>query len=115
MPDQASRFSLEGRLLWSRAPSRGIGAEIATVFAGAGADVGIVGRDGEGLEATRQAIAAMGRRCAAIQADLRTVDGPRTAGARSPAHQVTCSRTGTGPGTAGRAGVSASAGLRRQR
>ena len=63
--------------------SRGIGVEIATVFADAGAEVAIVGRDAEGLEATRQAIAGKGRRCVAIQADLRTVAGPRTAGIRA--------------------------------
>jgi NAD(P)-dependent dehydrogenase (short-subunit alcohol dehydrogenase family) len=42
-----------------------------------------VGRDAKGLETTRQAIAGKGRRCVAIQADLRTVEGPRTAGTRA--------------------------------
>ena len=79
MPDYASRFSLEGKRALVTGASRGIGAEIATVFADAGADVGIVGRDAEGLEATRDAIAAKGRRCVVIQADLRTVEGPRIA------------------------------------
>jgi len=82
MPDHASRFSLEGKKALVTGASRGIGAEIATVFAHAGADLGIVGRDAECLETTRDAIAATGRRCVVIQADLRTVDGPRTAGAR---------------------------------
>jgi NAD(P)-dependent dehydrogenase (short-subunit alcohol dehydrogenase family) len=76
MPDLASRFSLQGKRALVTGASRGIGAEIATVFADAGADVAIVGRDAKGLDATRQAIAGKGRRCVAIQADLRTVEGP---------------------------------------
>ena len=76
-----SVFRTKGALVTGA--SRGIGVEIATVFADAGADVATVGRDAEGLEATRQAIAGKGRRCLVIQADLRTVDGPRTAGTRA--------------------------------
>src|SRR5438046_3568020 len=83
MLDRAGRFSLQGKRALVTGASRGIGAEIATVFADAGADVAIVGRDPEGLEATRQAIAGKGRRCVAIQADLGTVEGPRTAGTRA--------------------------------
>jgi NAD(P)-dependent dehydrogenase (short-subunit alcohol dehydrogenase family) len=83
MPDRASRFGLQGKRALVTGASRGIGAEIATVFADAGADVAVVGRDAEGLEATRRAIAGTGRRCVAIQADLRTIEGPRTAGARA--------------------------------
>jgi NAD(P)-dependent dehydrogenase (short-subunit alcohol dehydrogenase family) len=83
MSDYASRFSVEGKTALVTGASKGIGAEIATVLADAGADVGIVGRDAEGLEATRQAIVRKGRRCVAIQADLRTVEGPRTAGAQA--------------------------------
>ena len=83
MPDHASRFSLEGKRALVTGASRGIGAEIATVFADAGADVAIVGRDAEGLDATRQAIASKGRRCLVIQADLGTAEGPRAAGLRA--------------------------------
>jgi NAD(P)-dependent dehydrogenase (short-subunit alcohol dehydrogenase family) len=83
MLDRASRFSLQGKGALVTGASRGIGVEIATVFADAGAEVAIVGRDAEGLEATRQAIAGKGRRCVSIQADLRTVDGARTAGTRA--------------------------------
>ena len=81
MPDHTGRFNLEGKRALVTGASRGIGAEIATLFADAGADVGIVGRDEQGLAATRQAIADRGRRCLAIRAALRTVEGPRTAGA----------------------------------
>ena|SRR5262245_41035233 len=70
--DHAGRFSLQGKSALITGASRGIGAEIATVFAVAGADVVIVGRDAEGLEATRHAIAGKGRRRHVIQADLRT-------------------------------------------
>jgi NAD(P)-dependent dehydrogenase (short-subunit alcohol dehydrogenase family) len=83
MSDYTSRFNVQGKRALVTGASRGIGAEIATVFADAGADVAIVGRDAEGLEATRQAIAGKGRRCVALQADLRTVEGPRTAGTRA--------------------------------
>lgn len=62
MPDHTSRFSLQGKSALVTGASRGIGAEIATVFADAGADVAIVGRDAEGLDATRQAVAGKGRR-----------------------------------------------------
>ena len=58
MPDHTGRFSLQGKRALVTGASRGIGAEIATVFADAGADLAIVGRDAEGLDATRQAIAA---------------------------------------------------------
>jgi short-subunit dehydrogenase len=50
MLDRASRFSLEGKWALVTGASRGIGAEIATVFADAGADVAIVGRDADGLD-----------------------------------------------------------------
>jgi NAD(P)-dependent dehydrogenase (short-subunit alcohol dehydrogenase family) len=83
MSDYASRFSVQGKRALVTGASRGFGAVIATVLADAGADVGIVGRDAAGLEATRQAIADKGRRCVAIQADLGTVEGPRAAGARA--------------------------------
>jgi NAD(P)-dependent dehydrogenase (short-subunit alcohol dehydrogenase family) len=53
MPDHTDRFSLQGKRALVTGASRGIGAEIATVFADVGADVAIVGRDAEGLETTR--------------------------------------------------------------
>jgi NAD(P)-dependent dehydrogenase (short-subunit alcohol dehydrogenase family) len=83
MLDRASRFSLQNKGALVTGASRGIGAEIATVFADAGADVAIVGRDAEGLKTTKQAIAGKGRRCVEIQADLRTVDGARIAVTRA--------------------------------
>lgn len=83
MPDYTNRFNVEGKRALVTGASRGLGAEIAAVLADAGADVAIVGRDSNALEATRQVVIGRGRRCVAIQADLRTVDGPRTAGAKA--------------------------------
>jgi 2-deoxy-D-gluconate 3-dehydrogenase len=83
MPDYVERFSLEGKRALVTGASKGLGAEIAVVFADAGADVGLVGRDTAGLEATRKAVMAKKRRCIAIEADLATVDGPRDAGRRA--------------------------------
>jgi NAD(P)-dependent dehydrogenase (short-subunit alcohol dehydrogenase family) len=83
MSDYATRFSIEGKRALVTGASKGIGAEIAIVLADAGADVAIVGRDPAGLEATRQPILSKGRRCVAIEADLQTVDGPRTAGSKA--------------------------------
>jgi 2-deoxy-D-gluconate 3-dehydrogenase len=80
MPDYANRFSVQGKRALVTGASRGLGAEIAKVLADAGADLAIVGRDPDGLEATRQSVVGKGRRCAVIQADFQTVDGPRKAG-----------------------------------
>ena len=80
MTDHTSRFTLEGKRALITGASKGIGAEIAAVFADAGADVAIVGRDAAGLESTRQIVLREGRRCVAIEADLRTAEGPRFAG-----------------------------------
>jgi NAD(P)-dependent dehydrogenase (short-subunit alcohol dehydrogenase family) len=69
-------FNLRFRLNHQRAlitgASRGIGAEIAKVFAAAGADLVISGRDMTGLQTTQQAVETLGRRCHAVQADLRS-------------------------------------------
>jgi NAD(P)-dependent dehydrogenase (short-subunit alcohol dehydrogenase family) len=68
MSDYTSRFNVQGKRALVTGASRGIGAEIATLVADAGADVGIVGRDAEGLEATgklspvRVAVASLSRR-----------------------------------------------------
>jgi len=83
MSDYVSRFSVQGKRALVTGASRGFGAVIATLLADAGADVGIVGRDADGVEATRQAIVSKGRRCVAIQANLQTVEGPRTAGVQA--------------------------------
>jgi NAD(P)-dependent dehydrogenase (short-subunit alcohol dehydrogenase family) len=74
------RFSLTGKRALVTGASRGIGAEIAVVFAEAGADLAIVGRDKDGLAATSLAVTDKGRRCCVIEAELQTVEGPGRAG-----------------------------------
>jgi NAD(P)-dependent dehydrogenase (short-subunit alcohol dehydrogenase family) len=69
------RFSLAGRKAVVTGASKGIGAEIARVFADAGADVVAVGRDREGLDETAEAVRALGRRCLTVAADLGTPEG----------------------------------------
>ena len=71
------RFSLAGRKALVTGASKGIGAEIARVFADAGADIVAVARDAEGLEETAQAVRALGRRCLAVPSELGTADGAR--------------------------------------
>jgi len=83
MPDYLTRFSLANQHALVTGASRGLGAEIAAVFADAGADLVITGRDVAGLEATRQVVVSKGRRCLSVAADLATVEGPRLAGSRA--------------------------------
>ena len=68
--------------LWSRAAPRGSARKSPPCLPTPAPMSRIVGRDAEGLDATWQAVVEKGRRCIAIQADLRTVEGPRIAGAR---------------------------------
>ena len=70
MADWVKRFSLEGRKAMVTGASKGIGAEIARVFADAGADIVAVARDEAGLSETAAAVRALGRRCLTISAEL---------------------------------------------
>jgi NAD(P)-dependent dehydrogenase (short-subunit alcohol dehydrogenase family) len=54
MPDYTTRITLANQRALITGASRGLGAEIAAVFAEAGADLVIAGRDAAGLQATRQ-------------------------------------------------------------
>lgn len=83
MPNYTTRITLANQRALVTGASRGIGAEIATVFAEAGADLVITGRDVVGLEATRQIVEKKGRRCLSVEADLRTIEGPRLAGQKA--------------------------------
>ena len=76
MADWTKRFSIEGRKAMVTGASKGIGAEIARVFADAGADVVAVARDAAGLAETADAVRAHGRRCLTIAADLGQPDAP---------------------------------------
>ncbi|WMS43042.1 SDR family NAD(P)-dependent oxidoreductase [Acuticoccus sp. MNP-M23] len=75
MADWMDRFSLAGRRALVTGASRGIGAEIARVFADAGADVALVGRDRAALEDTADAVTASGRKALPIAGDLTTAAG----------------------------------------
>ena len=79
--DPLRRFAVHGKCALVTGGSKGIGAEAALVLAQAGADVAIVGRDRAGLAETAERVAATGRRCVVIEADMRTLDGPAQAAA----------------------------------
>jgi chromosome segregation ATPase len=62
--------SLHGQRAIVTGASKGIGSSIATALASAGADVLCLGRDMKGLESTRAAVEAAGRKCWVVQADF---------------------------------------------
>jgi NAD(P)-dependent dehydrogenase (short-subunit alcohol dehydrogenase family) len=74
-----SRFSLQGRKALITGASKGIGAEIAAVFAEAGADIVALGRDKGDLAATADAVRAHGRRCLTLVAEMASPTEPVTA------------------------------------
>jgi NAD(P)-dependent dehydrogenase (short-subunit alcohol dehydrogenase family) len=64
-------FALDGRVAVVTGGSRGLGLAIATVFGAAGADLVLVARDAERLEAAARAIeASSGRRVATLAGDV---------------------------------------------
>lgn len=64
------RFRLDGKRLFITGGSRGLGREMALAIAEAGADVILVGRDTETLDATASEIRDRGRQAELIQADV---------------------------------------------
>lgn len=86
MPQFTSRFSLTGRRAFVTGASKGIGLEICTVLADAGADIVAVARDAHGLGEARQAVEKLGRECLIVEAELASVEGPREAAAQALAH-----------------------------
>jgi len=74
------RISLKNQRALITGASRGIGAETAALFAGAGADLVITGRDVPGLEVTQQMVEKAGSRCLSLVSDLRTVEGAHFVG-----------------------------------
>lgn len=77
------RFSLAGRRALVTGASKGIGQEIAKVYADAGADVALIARDRAGLEETAEAVRAEGRKALIIEADLAEVEATRAAAAKA--------------------------------
>jgi len=74
MSSWIDRFSLQGRTALVTGASKGIGAEICTVFADAGADIVATGRDSEGLQETQAAVTAKGRKCTLLTCELADAD-----------------------------------------
>jgi NAD(P)-dependent dehydrogenase (short-subunit alcohol dehydrogenase family) len=99
-PPLAAAFSLTGKSAVVTGASKGIGAAIAQTFAAAGAEiVAIIGRDTEGLAATKQLVEAEGRTCHVVAADFSTAQGVAAAAdqllAVSPCWDILCNNHGT--------------------
>ena len=72
----------EGRVALVTGGGRGIGREIALELARAGADVALVARTRSQVEAVAQAVAELGRRTIALDADLAARSQPAAVAAR---------------------------------
>jgi NAD(P)-dependent dehydrogenase (short-subunit alcohol dehydrogenase family) len=70
------RFSLAGRKALVTGASKGIGAQIAAVFADAGADIVALGRDAADLATTADVVQAKGRRCLTLVAEMASATDP---------------------------------------
>lgn len=68
------RFRLNGKRLFITGGSRGLGREMALAIADAGADVTLVGRDQQSLEATAADIRKLGRQAIPIVGDVGETD-----------------------------------------
>ena len=71
------RFRLDDKVVIVTGASAGLGVHFATAFASAGADLAICGRRSDKLNATREQVDALGRRCLAITADVADPDDCR--------------------------------------
>lgn len=73
------RFRLTGKRLFITGGSRGLGRAMALACADAGADVALVGRDEQSLEAAANEIRGLGRSAFTIRADVSKMDECETA------------------------------------
>ena len=74
-----SQFSLNGKKALVTGSSKGIGAAIAQALAHAGADIVLVGRTKESLEATKSAIVNIGRKVELVLCDVSLPDAIKEA------------------------------------
>ncbi|MDW3223149.1 MAG: glucose 1-dehydrogenase [Paracoccaceae bacterium] len=83
MADWIDRFSIAGQSALVTGASSGIGAEVARVFADAGAQVVATGRNASNLKILRTEIEAAGGTCDTIIADVATAEGAETVVAKA--------------------------------
>lgn len=74
-----SQFSLTGKKALVTGSSKGIGASIAQALAQAGADIVLVGRTKDSLEATKSAIINIGRKVEIVLCDVSSADAIKEA------------------------------------
>ena len=74
-----SQFSLTGKKALVTGSSKGIGASIAQALAQAGADIVLVGRTKDSLEATKSAIINIGRKVEIVLCDISSADAIKEA------------------------------------
>jgi 7-alpha-hydroxysteroid dehydrogenase len=74
LPDITDRFRLDGKAALITGAGKGIGRGIATAFARAGADVALVARTKDDLDAVADDIRTVGRNAVVIPADVTEVD-----------------------------------------
>ncbi len=73
------RFRLDGRTAVITGGSRGLGRAMAQGFAEAGADLILIGREEDTLDAARQELVSLGRRVAVVPGDVSTPTGAEAA------------------------------------
>src|SRR5437868_2294608 len=73
------QFRLDGRTAVITGGSRGLGRAMAQGLAEAGADIILIGRDADSLDAARQELVALGRSVVVVPGDVSTPAGAETA------------------------------------